>query len=59
MNIFALYGKDDGLYSPSQVNEAEKLIGKTNLAYYDHCSHSVFNDQQSEFLLAINNWLKK
>ncbi len=59
VKIYGLYGKDDGLYSPEQVSALEALIGTKNLRYMDHCSHSVFTDQQTAFLQTVRSWLKK
>lgn len=49
MKIYGIYGKDDGLYSPEQVEQLADIIGKNNLKYLDDCSHNVFIDQQSAF----------
>ena len=58
MKIYGIYGKDDGLYSAKQVSELERLIGKENLYYLDHCSHSVFADQQKQFLDLVSEWAR-
>lgn len=58
INIFGLYGKEDGLYSNQQITELENIIGTSNLKYFDNCSHSVFIDQQTQFIEAIDNWTK-
>lgn len=56
--VFGLYGKDDGLYSVEQVVKLQKLIGKKNVQYFDHCSHNVFMDQQTLLIQAIKKWSK-
>lgn len=56
--IYGLYGKDDGLYSPEQIAQLQKIIGSDNLNYFDDCSHNVFMDQQSLFINSIKNWVK-
>jgi proline iminopeptidase len=56
--LFALYGKDDGLYSPDQVEELRRIIGTDHLKYFDNCSHNVFIDQQSKFIEAVEAWTK-
>jgi proline iminopeptidase len=58
IKIFGLYGKEDGLYSAQQVMQLQSLIGLNNLQYFDNCSHSVFIDQQVQFLNAITKWVK-
>lgn len=58
VKIRGLYGKDDGLYSAEQVKELQNLLGLTNVKYFDNCSHSVFVDQQSQFIEALEVWTK-
>ncbi|HEY1038401.1 MAG TPA: alpha/beta hydrolase [Bacteroidia bacterium] len=58
MKIFALYGKEDGLYSAKQVEQTASLLGKGNLLYIENCSHSVFIDQQAEFVAVLKKWMK-
>jgi proline iminopeptidase len=58
VNIFGLYGKEDGLYSVQQVTDLQNLIGSNNLKYFDNCSHSVFIDQQIEFIDTLKAWIK-
>ncbi|MBK8146526.1 MAG: alpha/beta hydrolase [Bacteroidetes bacterium] len=48
--IIGLYGKEDGLYAPYQIEALGKLIGAEHVQYYDNCSHNVFIDQQAAFL---------
>ena len=56
--IYGLYGKEDGLYSPEQISQLEKIIGKSNVMYLDDCSHNVFIDQQNLFISFLNATLK-
>jgi len=56
--IYGLYGKDDGLYSPEQIAQLQKIIGNDNLIYFNDCSHNVFMDQQSLFIKAMKNCVK-
>ena len=58
IQLFGLYGKDDGLYSPKQVIDLQNLIGISNLIYFDNCSHNVFIDQQLQFIEQIKSWSK-
>jgi proline iminopeptidase len=54
--IYGLYGREDGLYSTEQISALEDLIGKGHLLYLDRCSHSVFIDQQRQFIDALKTW---
>ncbi len=56
--VFGLYGKSDGLYSSTQIEALEKLLGSKNLLYFEDCSHNVFIDQQTKFINAIKEWVK-
>lgn len=56
--IYGIYGKDDGLYSPEQIESLRNLIGLTNVTYLDNCSHNVFSDQQTPFIEALKVWVK-
>ncbi len=58
LKIYALYGKDDGLYSVQQITDLQNLVGSSNLKYLDNCSHNVFIDQQTEFIDALKPWTK-
>lgn len=58
INIFGLYGKEDGLYSERQISTLSSLIGDKHILYLDNCSHSVFIDQQAIFLETISKWIK-
>jgi proline iminopeptidase len=54
--VFGLYGKEDGLFSEAQVKDLEEVLGSDQLLYFDNCSHNVFVDQQSAFIIALKNW---
>lgn len=54
--VFGLYGKDDGLFSESQVRNIENLIGEDNFEYISNCSHNLFIDQQTKFINALKKW---
>lgn len=55
--IFALYGKQDGLYAEDQIADLKALIGTNRVKYLDNCSHTLFVDQQQMFLSALWEWL--
>lgn len=57
INVYAFYGKNDGLYSAKQVDDLGKMIGNKNLRYYDNCSHSVFIDRQTTFITDLAAFL--
>ena len=56
--IYAIYGKQDGVFSDDQINSIKNLAGKNHFALLDNCSHYLFVDQQKEFLSNVKNWIK-
>lgn len=56
--IFAIYGKDDGIFSSAQITSIKNIAGEKHFAFLDNCSHYLFVDQQNEFLLNLKKWLK-
>lgn len=56
--IFAIYGKNDGIFSEKQLNNLRSIVGKENFKLIDNCSHYLFVDQQDEFLKFIELKLK-
>ncbi|PWI30296.1 alpha/beta hydrolase [Flavobacteriaceae bacterium LYZ1037] len=58
VKVFAIYGKEDGLYSEEQIENLKSILGDSKVIYLDNCSHSVFIDQQKEFIESIKKWTK-
>ncbi|BAP32730.1 alpha/beta hydrolase fold protein [Chryseobacterium sp. StRB126] len=56
--IFAVYGKNDGIFSGRQLNSLKNIVGEKNFNLIDNCSHYLFLDQQDEFLKFIELKLK-
>jgi proline iminopeptidase len=56
--IFAIYGKDDGIFSEKQLNDMKTIAGENHFKVIDNCSHYLFVDQQDEFLQFISLHLK-
>ena len=56
--IFAVYGKDDGIFSTKQLNDMKTIAGKNHFKVIDNCSHYLFVDQQDEFLQFMGENLK-
>ncbi|PSL48039.1 proline iminopeptidase [Chitinophaga niastensis] len=58
IKIYALYGKDDGIFSTEQVMNLQDLIGNDKLKYLDNCAHYLYTDQQIAFIAALKTWIK-
>ncbi len=56
--IFAIYGKEDGIFSSAQITSIKNLVGENHFTFLDNCSHYLFVDQQKKFLSNLKNWLK-
>ncbi len=56
--IFAVYGKNDGIFSEKKLADLTAIVGKKNFKLIDNCSHYLFVDQQDEFLQFIKLKLK-
>ena len=56
--IFAVYGKNDGIFSEKQLNDLKSIVGKKNFRLINNCSHYLFVDQQDDFLQFIKLTLK-
>lgn len=57
IGLYALYGKQDGIFSEAQLSQLQQLTGPTKFAFIDNCSHYPFVDQQQAFLDQIENWM--
>jgi len=57
IKLFAIYGQQDNVFSPKQLDDMEKIVTKNNFKVIDNCSHYLFVDQQQIFLETIEKWL--
>jgi len=58
VKIYALYGKQDGIFSSAQLNAVKDITGERHFKFLNNCSHYLYADQQKAFLTHIENWLK-
>lgn len=56
VKIYAIYGKDDGLYSAAQVTALQQIAGKAHVLYLPDAAHYLYNDQQAMFLQGFKKW---
>ncbi|MGE8431021.1 alpha/beta hydrolase [Chryseobacterium joostei] len=56
--MYAVYGKNDGIFSNKQINDLKNIVEKDNFKLIDNCSHYLFVDQQDEFLKFMELKLK-
>ena len=57
IGLYALYGKQDGIFSEAQLSQLQQLTGPTKFALIENCSHYPFVDQQQAFLDQIEHWM--
>lgn len=58
VKLFAIYGKQDGIFSAKQLNDIRNIVSDKNFKLIDNCSHYPFVDQQQIFINTIVKWLK-
>ena len=58
VRVFGIYGKEDGLFDESNLNNIKQTLGEKNFALIDDASHSVFIDSQEKFIETVNTWIK-
>ncbi len=57
VDVYGMYGKEDGLYAPEQIEDLRAIIGTENVLYLENCSHSVFIDRQATFIKILKVWV--
>lgn len=57
VSIFAVYGKNDGIFSVEQLSDLKEIVGRKNFRLIDNCSHYLFADQRIEFIRFIEEKL--
>ncbi|WP_417940339.1 alpha/beta hydrolase [Flavobacterium sp. RS13.1] len=58
IQLYAIYGQQDQIFSQKQLIDMKKIVGKQNFKLINNCSHYLFVDQQTEFIITIEKWLK-
>lgn len=56
--VYAIYADDDGLFDATQLDEIKKVVGSDNFTLIHNASHSVFIDQQDQFLDVLESYMK-
>lgn len=59
VKVYGIFGDEDGLFDPVQLNAIDDAIGKDNFMIIKGASHSVFIDQQDMFLQTLEGYIKK
>lgn len=57
--VFAVYGKQDGIFSTKQLQDIKNIVTPGNFALLNNCSHYLFVDQQTEFIDVIKKWVDR
>lgn len=58
VKLFAIYGKQDNIFSEKQLNDLQKTVTKKNFKIIENCSHYLFVDQQKTFIDTVEKWIK-
>jgi len=56
--VYAVYGKDDGLFDEEQLNLIKNIFTAENMIILENASHNVFIDQHEEFINAVVKFMK-
>lgn len=59
INVFGIYGQEDGLFDSEQITLIESILGPDNFSLVEDASHSVFIDQQDEFISLIKKYVSE
>lgn len=59
ITVFAVYGKQDGIFSAKQLQDIKNIVTPGNFALLNNCSHYLFVDQQTEFIDVIEKWVDR
>jgi len=55
--VYGMFGNEDGLFDKVQLDNIKASIGDDNFAIVQNASHSVFVDQQDEFLKLLKGYM--
>ncbi len=55
--VYAIYGKDDGLFNEKHFDMIKKTVGDANFVLVEDASHNVFIDQRAIFVAQVKKWL--
>ena len=56
ISVYGIYGKEDGLYSPKQIDSLVNILGNENVEYLENSSHNIFIDRQNKFIDLVKKW---
>ncbi|CAH1002168.1 2-succinyl-6-hydroxy-2, 4-cyclohexadiene-1-carboxylate synthase [Neolewinella maritima] len=56
--VYGLYGMEDGLFDPQQLDHIESLLGTDYFLCMESASHFPYVDQHARFLTTLTAWLK-
>ncbi len=55
--VYAIYGKDDGLFNQQHFDMVKKTVGDANFVLVENASHNVFLDQRTIFVKQVKKFL--
>lgn len=59
VKLYAIYGRQDNIFSKKQLNDMLQIVKKQNFKIIDNCSHYLFVDQQKQFIDTVVKWINK
>ncbi|GAB5465894.1 MAG: alpha/beta hydrolase [Candidatus Kapaibacteriales bacterium] len=58
IKVYGIYGNEDGLFDETQFDKFREIMGKDHFFVVEGAGHSVFIDQQKEFIDLVEKVLK-
>lgn len=58
VRLYAIYGRDDKIFSVKQLNDMKSIVGGKNFSIIENCSHYPFVDKQKIFIETLTSWTK-
>jgi proline iminopeptidase len=55
--VYAIYGKEDGLFNQAHFDRVKKAVGDANFILVENSSHNVFLDRRETFINQVKKFL--
>lgn len=59
IKIYGIYASEDGLFNEKQLKQLKDILGSEHFKLINNASHSIFLDQQKDFIKIIKSYSKE
>lgn len=56
--VYGIYATEDGLFDERQLSDIKKAVGESDFTMVENASHSIFIDQQDDFVRVLKGYIK-